>query len=751
MSIIEVDPLRSLFLIVDQSVENSLTVLYRFHLEVHDGVARGVCQVDVVLNVAPTGGTVSIEPDAGLAVVDTFQITAAGWSDEDIPLTYRFFYSMSDKSDNGELDARNPQIPLTETSVSATISSVLAVGQVAQNYTYTVFVTVSDVYEAAAQAWTPVVVRPYVPSKSFAEDADNRLAAAAASNNVQATTQLIGAFAASLNMQEEEAGGAATAETEEEQAARNADATATRALLAKSLLSIVSASASDGVDLSSAVKEAVAEGLKAVTANPNQMTTESLSNSLDAVAMLTQQAGASVAAVGSFAAVTSNLLQALSAPSRAATGANGNLTNAQRSASETEFQAQQKQFATATLNIVDQLGKALVADAIPGEEPTLVVTESFDISSQKNLPGAFAGAPLPIGASSTRRCLADGVEIVVPSGVFDSTAVTGESSVDAMLTVWSVNPYSFADTRTSDVRRRLSQNVADGEGGASDQQPLTIGSTVLGLSFAADGHNLVIRDLDEPFVMSLAPIVPLNDSTLFVHCAYWNTTLEKWVFDTRFGRGNVSVDGGITCRFDHLTDFTAFVGAPPAFNDPCFSCLDQLWSNPAGLVVTFACGAVLVISFGVSLFRYIRFSSYSPREILAMKFAEQRVKIMSPDEEFMSSLQEDIAHRLRHDYPCGGILCQIPGDPFDWSQRVLVFHTTLILSLMVSLWLFRPVDGEPQCVEECTQMRAEDPLECELVCQENPTNGLYVSVVSACISTPMVIGLSVPLPLNTSV
>ena len=705
-------PLENRILVVKQNTLPSGST-YRFRLEVNDGRATGVCQVDVVVNIAPTGGTVAITPNEGLAVTDNFQITADGWSDEDIPLTYRFFYAMS-VAGSADLGALSP---LTEASNSKTTTSILAVGQEASNFAYTVFVAVMDAYDARADASTSVTVRPYVPSANIAEDASNLLAAAATSDNVQATTQLVGAFAASLNVEEEEPEAGAPALTQAEIDEYNAQAAATRALLADAMLNIVSsAGAEGGVELTDDVKEAVAAGLSGVTANPYQMTTESLDSSFDAVKMLTEGGqGPSAAAVDSLAAATSNLLQATSSGSMETTA------------------AQAEEYSAATLNIVEQLSKALVSDAMPGEEPSSVSTDSFDISSQKNFADSFAGAPLPIGGANRRRYLADGIDIVVPEGAFDGTEMTGDSAVDAMVTAWAANPYGFADT---------SNLTADFGEGSSEGTPMTMGTSVLGMSFAADGEELDMHDLDNPFVMSLAPGMPLNDSQV-AYCSHWNVTKGEWVVDTRFGPGNITEDGGIVCQFDHLTDFSAFVGPPPAFNKPCFSCLDQLWSNPAGLFVVISCGSLLIFVFVIGVARYVRFSHYTPKEILAMKFAIERVKVMSPDEDYMSSCSEDISHRIRHDYSCGGIFCQIPGDPFDWSQRFLVFHTTLIMSLCVSLLLFRPNAGEPECKEECTQLTEDAPLECEMVCNEVEKNGIYVSVVSAMISTPIVVLLGI--------
>ena len=689
---------------------------YRFRLEVSDGRATGVCQVDIVMNVAPVGGAVAIDPADGLAVTDTFEITATGWADEDIPLLYSFGYVMP---------GSDAETPLTEASNSPSTSSILGVGPEAASYQYTVHVVVSDAYAASSRADTDVTVRPYVPSASIAEDAGNLLAAAATSSNVQATTQLVGAFAASLNVEEEPADGAPALSAEEE-AARVAQAAATRALLADSLLSVAASAADGGAELSEGVVSQVASGLAAVTAKPEEMTTDSLDSSFDAVKLLTSGGdGPSGAAVDSLAAATSNLLMA-------------------STSTAVEIDTEQaKEYATQTKNIVEQLSKALVSDAMPGEEPTSVSTDSFDLSSQKNYADSFAGAPLPI-SGSRRRFLAEGIDIVVPEGVFDNAPVSGDEPVDAMVTAWGQNPFGFADT----------SNLT-GPGGEGN---LTLGTSVLGFEFASSGTPLELRDLEKPFVLSLAPAAGVNasnDTTAF--CSHWDVALGEWVVDTRFGPGNITADGGIVCEFDHLTDFSAFLGDKPVMNRPCFSCLDQLFDNPAGLFVTIVMGSLLIFLLITSIVRYFKFSHLTPKEIAAMKFAKERVQVMSPDEDYMSSCSEDISHRIRHDYMCGGILCQIPGDPFDWSQRALVFVTTLIVSFMVSLLFFRP--PAPACTEVCQEMTdgfTPDPEAltcptmvceanevCEMVCVESPKNGVLVSIYSAVISTPLVVVLGV--------
>ena len=106
----------------------------------------------------------------------TFEITATGWTDEDIPLLYSFGYVMP---------GSDAETPLTEASNSPSTSSILGVGPEAASYQYTVRVVVSDAYAASSRADTDVTVRPYVPSASIAEEAGNMLAAAATSEGTR--------------------------------------------------------------------------------------------------------------------------------------------------------------------------------------------------------------------------------------------------------------------------------------------------------------------------------------------------------------------------------------------------------------------------------------------------------------------------------------------------------------------------------------------------------------------------------------
>jgi hypothetical protein len=76
----------------------------------------------------------------------------------------------------------------------------------------------------------------------------------------------------------------------------------------------------------------------------------------------------------------------------------------------------------------------------------------------------------------------------------------------------------------------------------------------------------------------------------------------------------------------------------------------------------------------------------------------------------------------------------------------MVFVTTLIISLMVSLMFFQDPtkQGTPDCTQECTQMEEGGPEVCEEICTEpaQAKKGPLISIVSALVTTPIVFGLT---------
>ena len=59
--------------------------------ECHSTSAVGAAEVSVLVTAAPSGGQLSVSPDNGFAVTNSFELRAGVWTDdaEDYPLSYR--------------------------------------------------------------------------------------------------------------------------------------------------------------------------------------------------------------------------------------------------------------------------------------------------------------------------------------------------------------------------------------------------------------------------------------------------------------------------------------------------------------------------------------------------------------------------------------------------------------------------------------------------------------------------------------
>lgn len=67
---------------------------------------EGVGQIEIDVNRAPRLGQLSVHPNQGISLVDVFHITATGWIDEDLPLSYVFSYRISSESSQSVQNAR---------------------------------------------------------------------------------------------------------------------------------------------------------------------------------------------------------------------------------------------------------------------------------------------------------------------------------------------------------------------------------------------------------------------------------------------------------------------------------------------------------------------------------------------------------------------------------------------------------------------------------------------------------------------
>ncbi|OQR89025.1 transmembrane protein, partial [Thraustotheca clavata] len=90
----------------------------------------GYGTVTIAVNAPPTPGSISIAPTQGTAITDLFTITCAGWTDENLPLSYTFYLS----TDTGLVPlASDLALPSAQVRLYLNNSSVTVVGQVSDN------------------------------------------------------------------------------------------------------------------------------------------------------------------------------------------------------------------------------------------------------------------------------------------------------------------------------------------------------------------------------------------------------------------------------------------------------------------------------------------------------------------------------------------------------------------------------------------------------------------------------------------
>ena len=53
---------------------------------------RSIAYTTLVINGPPMGGTFSVAPNTGQALITVFTLTSAGWADVDLPITVGFGY-----------------------------------------------------------------------------------------------------------------------------------------------------------------------------------------------------------------------------------------------------------------------------------------------------------------------------------------------------------------------------------------------------------------------------------------------------------------------------------------------------------------------------------------------------------------------------------------------------------------------------------------------------------------------------------
>ena len=106
-------------------------------------------EITIVVNVPPSGGSFSVAPPRGEALVTPFRFLALGWTDEpqDLPLSYRFAY---------QIMSGQPELEVGSLSTSNTIVTDLPPGLSSFNFGLTVVAEIFDLFEASTMVTSAV-------------------------------------------------------------------------------------------------------------------------------------------------------------------------------------------------------------------------------------------------------------------------------------------------------------------------------------------------------------------------------------------------------------------------------------------------------------------------------------------------------------------------------------------------------------------------------------------------------------------
>ena len=734
---------------------------YRFALQATrplDGSVVEPAVVAVFVNAAPAGGKLSVSPTAGMAVRDVFTLSAFGWSDQDMPLVYRFVSFSGQSNNTVSLTAR-----MSNSSVTLSLSADQDAKHVGNAQRLRLGTVVYDNYGAGATCHNnSLLIEPYrfviatSGNSSFSSVARDTLAQVD-STDTFAVQRMVQAFSTSLG------------------ANRSDDTLETRELLLDTLsasaASVFTPSARQA-NMSDEQKLVVAEAVSGmigsismVTGAAEQLSPKAMDEGIALLGNLSE-VGLRPEDAESAAMTISNLLSATAfsfaepppppptppPPPAADAGqpADVSAPDAITALSETEQEreeARQRQARADTaaaergerlLSILENIAVASTAGSAEGEAPVVIETELFSLAAQTASAQDLETQGLTAGDS----------KVDLPTGALGNSA----GPTTAQVVKWTgAGPHFWAGNALGDPNsgsgRRLSAAAECSPGQACRAGVPVLATDALTVSFFAnDGSKLAVAGLETPAAISLpatdyAPaavpdtistsvvvpvgVVPgqrfgitLSNGTKVLHDfpddviagdvilvaipVVRETTVfcSSWDTSARAwkdeGLGMIGADGAMTCGTSHFTDFAAFVGNKPQSNTIKLGSLFNAPSdNSTGFTIALS---MLIVGVCACTFSWLDYCRHAKRA------NTQHEKFQDHGNEFASARKaakdttlpwsSRMLTACRMQWLVGGILVPILGDPYLRSQRLFV----LLLHIMVNLGL-SIVFYQDQCAE----------------------------------------------------
>ena len=673
---------------------------YKVRLAAAVGQVVAHAEIDFTLNIPPIPGSLMLSPTVGITLNSTFTISAEGFVDIDLPLTYRFGHRRWHQFTT-----------IAPRSVAKVVQVLLPAGHEGNNYTYSVVVSVYDVYSASTEDTNTVSVTPY-----------EKLASESWSNTVRRAMESAGGLA---EMAELSGCVASVLNSANTTVANATDLELSRRMLVQDLTAAVVGASSTGTVLTAEDAGMVLSALEQVTDAHGQLSADLVETSASLLRVLTKGSEEnsqpiSFEAVGSVARVSSNLLGA-STP-------NANQVSTRHQAAVDTV--------TAVLAAVSQ---SIAQSLVSNQNPFQVETPSFTLQVARVSTASHAAAnrSLPAIAQLPAAELPTDVGIQTVSwneNPFTGNTADGQPKMLVSTSVLTVNMFSQGKTlNVSDLDAKihlelpvgLPQNLTEEsnrceataclnrydigqrDGRAclhlidssaySCTQHFCPSCVYAGFCDQSCGFGLCVGTVIQGINVSnrswcRLPAVPT--------CSYLDTRDNSWKLD---GELVASSRTQATCAFDHLTDFAVLFGPPPELNalappSKTLNLVQFFRDNPAGLVIAAVSLAMLCVTccHGASKDRSVLLTEGRgiTHAMMIQSVYAQRMRTL-----YNSSwrVMEGLATRLRTQWTCGSLWLPIEGDPMSRMHRHLVLLATINASLAVNGLFFRLDDTLEVC------------------------------------------------------
>jgi hypothetical protein len=714
---------------------------YRFVVQAGSLYGTGSGFVDVIINSAPGGGSLSCAPLEGVAVTTTFQFTVHGWQDEDRPLVYRFRV----------LDRDSTTMLLNDFTTSESMSALLPAGAEKNDRRLTVAVDAQDSLGTHATTETHLRVRAYMtPANTLLSTAAADLIGASHGNR-DTTDQIVTGLSAYLNhdMDELDAQAKVTSSIvfETDIFPLEADSTTRAAFevdFRQELANILNEQhATLGHQWNTG--DIIIESITA----PNILVTfwiaggeNAVSLAADALATLQASHTMSVLAAGMTARTSTLSTPQILSPREAhlyeAKRTRDILTDAALNAEGSSARAlatfkvikaitaKPEQLSIGTMDKVTGFVNASEVRLLPVD----VVQDAADVVSNLLLASThqygadltLTNAAVPEQAVRRSQFLLDVVDFLgsaMASDLISGEAETTISTDSFDIHVKKSTPAVLAAEKLGGGTVRMPVGVLGDHSGpvsskiitwngagplfyAADRSPVgasnttKLQSSVLSVTIE-DNSGVVLpvnNAIRDPFVLTLT--FNESDSAMLASCAHWNESMQEWIMD---GALVFRTAATIDCSFTHLTSFGGFMSPANELASvrELFD-VDSWAKNVPGLVIVLSLLITIVVAVAWSWHVYTKSVRRGGRAVLVHEVAstEYGRSLFANTYKHVHRMKQ-ISFKLRTETECGSLLWRVPGDPFARSQRMILVFITLLCGLFFST-LFFQILAEPTCL-----------------------------------------------------